>query len=128
MLATREWVKSLLRKLNIGKYSNDEKRVGTWIDGKPIYQKTIVGKTPSSTGVNTTIVDVSSWNIDKVILFEGTFMPGGSTSIPINYYYSPNNYAMVHINDQDKLTMILGFSEHTNKDVYITVRYTKTTD
>ena len=38
MLATREWVKSLLRKLNIGKYSNDEKRIGIWIDGKPIYQ------------------------------------------------------------------------------------------
>lgn len=55
-------------------------------------------------------------------------MPGGSTNIPINYYYAPNNYAMVHINDQSKLTMILGFSEHTNKDVYITVRYTKTTD
>ena len=128
MLATREWVKSLLRKLNIGKYSNDEKRIGTWIDGKPIYQKTIVGKTPPRTGINTVIADVSSWNIDKVISFEGIFMPGGSTNIPINYYFSSNNYAMVHINDQSELTMILGFSEQDNKDVYITVRYTKTTD
>lgn len=45
-------------------YSTDEKVVGSWIDGKPIYQKTIIGTTPTSTDVQITPLNVS---IDRFV-------------------------------------------------------------
>ena len=53
-------------------YSTTEQRIGTWIDGKPIYRRVIwfnYAQVPS----NATIVlaDTSSWNIDMAIKIYG---------------------------------------------------------
>ena len=49
-------------------YSTDEQVVGKWIDGRPIYQKTVQGMTPSSSG---TRVDVGLPTLSQIIDVEG---------------------------------------------------------
>lgn len=46
-------------------YSTEETRIGTWIDGKPLYRR-VVQETIPSTGAVTEMFDTSSWNIDKL--------------------------------------------------------------
>jgi len=112
-------------------YSEDEKIVGIFTDGKPIYQKTIISTTPNSTNTQGVIANLSSWNIDKVVDIKGCFndsQDGSNAWMTINYYLQANNYAMVHLNGSHILTMQIGWSTHVNKPLYITLLYTKTTD
>ena len=112
-------------------YSTTEKIIGKWVDGKPIYQKTIVGTTPGSINTQGVIANLSSWNIDKVIDIKGCFndnQSGSNAWMTINYYLQANNYAMVHLNGNHILTMQIGWSTHVNKPLFITILYTKTTD
>ena len=75
ILATKDWVTSLINKVikkGFNGYSTDEKRIGTWIDGKPIYRKIlqnqIIPATPTD-GIVTLgpAIDLSSYNIDTFL-------------------------------------------------------------
>ena len=50
MIASREYVKDLITKVlkKFNTYSTDEKLIGFWIDGKPLYRKILTGTTTSS--------------------------------------------------------------------------------
>lgn len=50
-------------------YSTDEKVVGVWIDGKPLYQKTVACGTLPSNNVSSTAHGIS--NLDKVVGISG---------------------------------------------------------
>lgn len=50
-------------------YSTDEVRVGTWIDGSPVYRRAILGTTNTSTGTWQTIT--SGANMDKILSLGG---------------------------------------------------------
>ena len=117
-------------------YSLNERVVGTWIDGKPIYQKTlfIINKSLSS-GDNTIIDDPSFPSISTLI----------SISL-INYSPNHNTYHDVvrmypdaawtgginYINTSNGLTIVYNIgSNYANEgpfNIYVTVQYTKTTD
>ena len=69
------------------KYSTDEQIVGEWIDGRPVYQKTVTG---TGTSKNTTWYDVGRADtlfpgIEKVIDVEFTARNSDATT----YYQSP---------------------------------------
>lgn len=112
-------------------YSTTEQVVGTWIDGKPIYEKTIL----SSQGLpNTnpfTLVDGSSLSVDSYI--DKTFFIFGENADNViitvkdgytqpdasfNLYYSNKNIVLNRVSDVVWLGFVWG----------ITIRYTKTTD
>lgn len=129
MIATREWVKSLLSKLNIGKYSTDEVRVGTWIDGKPLYRKVFYD---INIGNSTTWHKVSSLDslyIKDVTKCQGLLMgkDGPTFSFPI--YSSSSYYANIRISSDNKEIMVqnIGFSGDSYPATII-LEYTKTTD
>ena len=64
---------SLYPYKQINTYSTDEQIVGTWIDGKPIYQRALsYTGTYSTSNPKHTICDVSSWNVDSWIDITGT--------------------------------------------------------
>ncbi len=80
-------VQEALNSLYISKtsdnYSENETKVGTWIDGRPVYQKVIM--TNQFTTKNKawfTIADVSGLNIDKLI--DTTILGAQNTSSLIN--------------------------------------------
>lgn len=116
-------------------YSTDEQVIGTWIDGKPLYQKTY--------NINETIhnqdktIDVSSLNIKKYINGYGTFMrniywasPAIYIETPFNLYESNANHSYLRYGKSSNTIdygVTLGNNE-TATDITITIQYTKTTD
>ena len=108
-------------------YSTDEKLIGRWIDGKPLYQKTF-NTTSSTTGRE---VDISyDANIDTVINIEGLFhRTDNSTSrwLPMNCYTQSNMYGFIcyDMSGKNIKYKLTGYS--TDKQI-ITIQYTKTTD
>lgn len=106
-------------------YSKEEKVVGSWINGKPLYQKTIVTQIPEPSKQNTIIMP--NTNVDDVINFNSSFTNG----IVINTAPNINgaNYLNFWYNKEDNLLYIT-CTEKTwsNRRLYLTIQYTKTTD
>ena len=112
-------------------YSTDERIIGQWIDGKPLYQKTIYfGALPNKT---TKQVAHGIANIGKVISIVGTAASDTyTTSIPkitdIPSTSTANQQAAVFVTS----TVIAVDGRYADSsaytDCYITIQYTKTTD
>lgn len=106
-------------------YSTEEQVIGTWIDGKPLYRKTIISnfEVPFVTQVTSYDIRHNISNIDKVVYAEMTdglkhipnlSMSGGTTTID---YVSSTMIEIRYINDS-----------WSQRNWYITLEYTKTTD
>ena len=106
-------------------YSTEEKVVGTWIDSKPIYQKTInFGALPNTTTKNVAhgisnfkkivnIISIVDWGSGGSSL---SFAGSRDTTQGISLYVEGSNIVIVTETDRSSLT------------AYITLQYTKTTD
>ena len=101
-------------KANI--YDTTERMVGRWIDGKPLYQKSFSGKTPSSD----TIIYTGAEG-DNIVNISGFV-----DSADINYYDTGNWYVRTWRGTAN--TVYMRAAGFTNKDYTITIQYTKTTD
>lgn len=130
ILATKDWVTSLINKVikkGFNGYSTDEKRIGTWIDGKPIYRKVeTISISKSSTDVN-----LSSLNIKGFISIKGYFTNGtetysfpyltlNSTDYAVSAFYA-NGYLQIRFGSSVASTLL-------PCTVYTVIEYTKTTD
>lgn len=100
-------------------YSTEEQRIGTWIDGKPLYRKTIYR------GQNLNSFEHGIKNVDKIIINNDyTFRVHNSGNcISLNASgagtYTYANQSTVTINNA---------AGASPSQVYITLEYTKTTD
>ena len=103
-------------------YSTSEQVIGTWIDGKPLYAKTInFGSIPSNT---TKEVDHNISALKMTVGFEGTMMSGSvCETLP-----SGENSNFRIQTTSSKLKVITGASWSGWDTSYITIKYTKTTD
>lgn len=111
-------------------YSTDEMKTGeTWIDGKPIYRKTFV-----FTGITATSASLSfsSSNASETIIVDNSHSyvsTSANFSLPINMYNSSTDYIRTYVNSGDKKLFVEFGSVYTmSKNIYVTLRYTKTTD
>lgn len=107
-------------------YSTDEKIVGKWVDGKPLYRKSYEVTSPSASNSSTVLFTYSSdmeiQDIDGCIL-----APTETTTV--NFYYSTEYYASCWSNHENKqIKMVVGNSSYTSRPAIITILYTKTTD
>lgn len=117
-------------------YSTDEQIIGTWIDGKPIYQKTIVDKTPVVTtdGTAATKRITISANLGKVISYNiyhewGSGNSGGLLNDCYTITGGYTRYIRAFIDySQNAIAIITDRDAFSNQDIYITIQYTKTTD
>lgn len=118
-------------------YSETEKIVGCWIDGKPIYQKTITGTTNSNSDPKTFPIGAL---IDKVIGVES--MVGASSET----MYFPNNFWANTVSSNfisgfklsimtnsssvsDNVVSIVASAASTiSSPFHVTIKYTKPTD
>ena len=115
------------------RYSTSEQVVGTWIDNKPLYQKTFSGTT-SSTGSGI-ILTPSMPNIDKILYVDGfIYIDNSGTNhqcIPIGIQWTDSNGTgilfTIRTNDFD-IVVNATHDSWKNKPIYITLQYTKTTD
>lgn len=112
-------------------YSTEEQIVGCWIDGRPIYQKTIdCGALPNKT-TKTIAHNIS--NIAKIIKIEGF---GYNPSAASEFYSLPwvqggtnaTKAQDVSIWASNANITINAGSDYTTESAYVTLQYTKTTD
>lgn len=106
-------------------YSTDEQIVGTWINGKSIYQKTFTGTTSATTSSDSVAGIIA--NLDTLVSSNGTIFLEGAWgvnqhSLPydnvIEYYIDTSNQLIIH--KQNDIA--------NSKQYMVTLQYTKTTD
>ena len=118
-------IAELESKVNSGKaYSTVEKVVGTWIDGKPIYEISYYTTGISASSSETTILGTIS-NVDKMITINGSWKWQGDIDVqPIGNRGGNKAWCDVLLqNDDVKAVSNVGCE-------YLTaiLQYTKTTD
>lgn len=96
-------------------YSTEERVVGTWISGKPIYQRTWTGLSFGTTKDNWTNVGITIENVEQLIW--GVSYQTSSKRMTPNYIFRMNNNDVQYYID-------MTFTAH---DI-ATLQYTKTTD
>lgn len=105
-------------------YSTEEIRIGTWIDGKPLYRKCFTGLVSPSTSTQlNTFLNVSGLNIDSLPFLGGTI---GRFPIPI-----ANGTSSAYLwitTDKTHMAIYVNGSSVFEKPVTLTLEYTKTTD
>lgn len=105
-------------------YSTAETRVGTWIDGKPLYQKTISYTLPThSIGAVLDIPNSIVSNLDTMTDISGT-CTNSTDCVPICY----NNYVNVVYNKSAGLRFWDNAVNYGGAVLIITLKYTKETD
>ena len=108
-------------------YSEDEEQVGIWIDGKPLYQKTVSCGALPNAGTKQVSHGVS--NIDTITRVFG-FANGGSGCMPIPYSTNSTS-ANIGVNitaDNANINLFTGSDRSNIINTYVTIQYTKTTD
>lgn len=121
----------MVRTNNSDYYSTDEKVVGVWTDGKPLYMRTFTTTLfPSSgTGALTEIDDAMAPANMETAFKVNCYMirtVGGVTSIVSEYYVSDSDRFSLAVGDG--WTWYVQRSSGTVSRVVLTVAYTKTTD
>ena len=106
-------------------YSTDEQVVGTWIDNKPIYQKTIQTNMPTTTTSTNYAHNIS--NINQIISIDGGAW-NGTTLLPINLSPTTSGGQLRVSADKTNITVQFGTAPSNTYNGYWTVKYTKTTD
>lgn len=107
-------------------YSEEEREVGVWTDGKPLYQTTIHTGALTKDGNWHTIAH-NIPNIDKIILCIGTVYAADNTA------YSMPNYrpGLTQGICLDATSINIEYIQNwldSSPDSYVTLQYTKTTD
>lgn len=107
-------------------YSTSETVVGTWIDGKPLYEKTITHTTNNVGGQE--LIDISSLNINRAYDMSAT-TENSNGSVMLNYFASSSDMFNVYLTNNNTKLSITHFGSWTMEiPVTVTLRYTKTTD
>lgn len=114
-------------------YSTDEKIVGQWVDGKPLYQKTIISN-PSTSDYT---IDISELNletlVDRQAMLSRTMSGGNSQQKDVQYRTENSGYNTYGVvcevrNNTGIQIGISGYNVSEITEIRITLRYTKTTD
>lgn len=107
-------------------YSESERVIGAWIDGKPIYQKTLYHAGSVSGTVN---IQHGIENLSKVINYSGMVSDESGIPFPLpRIAYDNNNVGVMSV-DTTNISMNnpSAFGTRLN-NWYVTIQYTKTTD
>ena len=100
-------------------YSTEETRIGTWIDGKPLYRKVFKQIVPITTQW-TTIFDIE--NLDTGVLLRGFYGWINGESVPF-----PNNTISLQWYNGVQAKFLENIS-YPGTSVTLICEYTKTTD
>lgn len=106
-------------------YSTEEKVVGTWIDGKPIYRKVVQTTTPT-TANQWTDIDTRIENIETYISKNISFKINTLTYFADTYENSTNRFLAVP--NGNKVSVLVGVGGWCSKPMTMVLEYTKTTD
>lgn len=107
-------------------YSLQEREIGVWIDGKPLYEKTI-SYTPTST-ISTNTVIGTIQNAEKM-MFVSAFAYNSSANRGVMLAYAGDSTGdSISFNNGAITLVINNDSWNSSWTIYVTAQYTKTTD
>lgn len=109
---------------NIYTYSSSEQRVGTWIDGKPLYRK-VIEFTTSASNVTTWTNCATISNLKRPIDIHGFLEYNSTTSSYVPTFESSSQRLQFSFTGNNVQYQSAGFG---SKKVFAVVLYTKTTD
>ena len=101
-------------------YSTEEQRIGTWIDGKPLYQKTVEVTSITRSAWNSYLVDA-----DAVIKNIEGWYADANNRLPLNYF---TGSVMLNRTSDHADGYFSLYGSGTISTATVTVKYTKTTD
>lgn len=110
-------------------YSTEEREIGVWTDGKPLYQKTV-----SLTNITIAVsggysYDISSWNVDTIVKNpEGFITLSNDTDLSTVPFGVLGNYATDITSTRSAVQFLRKGGDLTCNRVVFTLTYTKTTD
>lgn len=109
-------------------YSTEERRIGTWIDGKPLYRKVVESATPSAVNSDKVLYTFDSTCVCRDI--RGMFEYNGNQWVPIPCVSTVlSQHREIHIwYRQGQLIVATDYADWLNKHAIVTIEYTKTTD
>jgi len=110
-------------------YSTTEQRVGTWIDGKPLYQKTFSYSVGTQSAKATIPVGTLS-NVDYIVSCTGICKRGNNLQYEQMSMYDSSAWFVYTSVTMSGTTATVNIVENGRSDAtgYVTVQYTKTTD
>lgn len=125
---TIQYTKTTDSPISIGDgndYSTDEQVVGTWIDGKPLYQITV--SVPSTSTIWGTVYTVT--NGDYIGVKQARYYYGASGTDWINMNFANgNDVLLLATYGNNVVANMRGFTFGANNPIEMTLQYTKTTD
>ena len=107
-------------------YSTTEKRIGTYTDGRPLYQKTITGTLTGGDTTQTINHNISNLDINTIKI-SGTAISSSNQAWVIPMWFSGNIYIAVRA-DSDHVYFNCSANYFANRPFRIDIEYTKTTD
>lgn len=119
-----------VKKTNIHNYSTDENVIGTWIDGKTLYEITIVSTNRPDGSEGCPVYDLSTLNIDSIANMFGAMYLDVKASrpviMPLPSYIQHSNQIGLDIDATNKVaitmtTMWIQYIDHW----VLTIQYTK---
>lgn len=106
-------------------YSTDEHVVGTWIDGKTLYEKTISFTVPSN---SYDYFDTNITNYGTCISYEGVIVTEDNSVLNVNFNrYDTMDKTFYTAMLSDSRFFFRTYTAYSNAIAYITLRYTKST-
>lgn len=100
-------------------YSTEETRIGTWIDGKPIYKRSAIYAPLTLTDDRDTVSFPNHETIDRFVNHESSVVSGA---------YRFSGILEPAIITNKGFTLLGKYGAATYEKAYLTVYYTKTTD
>lgn len=113
-------------------YSTKEIRIGTWIDGKPVYRRIIETETGSELDTPNAVGSYSDFNIDTLTEIRATITHSDSTKMIFPYYIhnTPKpEYGSIYLQGFSKnIVEWHSISQCNSRKFIVVLEYTKTTD
>ena len=122
-------INDAINLMKIETYSTEEQKIGTWIDGKPLYRKVIIAQTTEAMASSSQVIGTIESNM-KIKKFEACMVSNvdGGT-VPGSIWFSDNDYVYTFINSSRQIkTKISSFGNYSNRTINVILEYTKTTD
>ena len=105
-------------------YSTEETRIGTWIDGKPLYRKSFIVKGITAVSYTHNLADL---NMDMCLFdFSHSVFKQDVYSLPFDFYSGTTDFNRVFFQNNNAIVFKFGSIYTMSKDLYFTIEYTKT--
>ena len=104
-------------------YSTTERVVGSWINGKPLYQKVVTAKSPSSLNTWYDVLTISNVEYLRIVYGELYFNSSAIDKLILNH----SSTSTMGIKN-NTIKMYITTNDYKSKDVMFIVQYTKTSD